>query len=298
MIGRLHMSYSLDAETVSLDAKQFTQGRGIYFHHHRPETMHEPYHVHPSIEVNYLRNCSMTYSFSGTSVHVPAETFCIFWAVQPHRVIDVQDTGTITNAYISLQEFWDWSLPKHFVERVFQGCVLLAKADLATDEALMTRWASELDNRDRAMNRIHCLEAQARLARLAQEGWHEATTPRHQRTRQALGGKTLLHFERMMRFISANYTSDIGLRDVAESATVSPNYANTVFKKMLGTTVKAHLSEIRLTRARMLLTETDEPVINIALDSGFGSSSSFYEAFQSRVGTSPARFRKEHGRTT
>lgn len=292
------MSSAHDAETVSMDAEQFRDGRGIYFHHHRPTMMHEPYHVHPSIEVNYLRDCTMTYAFSDTAIEVPPRTFCIFWAVQPHRVISVQNEGTVTNAYISLQEFWNWSLPKNFVERLFQGCVLMAKSKDATDDGLVDRWAAERDRRELSMNRIHCLEVHSRLARLAHEGWIEVTEPQHHRLRQSLGGKTLVHFERMMRFISANYTSEIGLKDVAASAAVSANYANTVFKKMLGTTVKAHLSEIRLTRARMLLTETDEPVLNIALDSGFNSSSSFYEAFNTRLNTSPARYRRDFGRTT
>lgn len=292
------MAYFTDAESVAYDAEKFKDGRGIYFQHHKPTLMREPYHVHPSIEINYLRDCSIAYSFSETEVVVPPRTFCIFWAVQPHRVIDVMDRGNVTNAYISLQEFWNWSLPKNFVERLFQGCVLLAKSNDATDDRLVERWANERHERDPAMNRIHCLEAQGRLARLAHDGWIEATEPRHHRTRQSLGGKTLAHFERMMRFIAVNYTSEIGLKDVAESASVSPNYANTVFKKMLGTTVKAHLSDIRMTRARMLLLETDETIVNIAIDSGFNSSSSFYEAFQTRLNTSPARFRKEFGRAT
>lgn len=292
------MTYLSDAETVSLDAEQFKDGRGIYFQHHQPTLMREPYHVHPSIEINYLRNCTMTYAFNETEVIVPPRTFCIFWAVQPHRVIDVKENGHVTNAYISLQELWNWSLPKTFVERLFQGCVLLAKSNDPTDDRLVERWALERNKRDMEMNRIHCLEAQGRLARLAHEGWTEVTKPQHHRTRHSLGGKTLAHFERMMRYISVNYTSEIGLKDVAESASVSPNYANTVFKKMLGTTVKAHLADIRMTRARMLLTETDETIVNIAIDSGFNSSSSFYEAFRTRLQTSPARFRKEFGRAT
>lgn len=292
------MKYQTDAESVSFDVEQFKDGRGIYFQHHQPEMMHEPYHVHPSIEVNYLRDCSLTYSFSDTDVIVPPRTFCIFWAVQPHRVIDVDGRGTITNAYISLQEFWNWSLPKDFVQRLLQGCVLLAKSNDDTDDRLVERWAQERDKRDLPMNRIHCLEAQGRLARLAHDGWSEVTQPQNHGTRQSLGSKTVLHFEQMLRFISVNYTSEIGLKEVAESAGVSPNHANTVFKKMLGKTVKAHLSDIRLTRARMLLMETDETIVNIALDSGYNSSSSFYEAFQTRLNTSPARYRKEFGRAT
>ncbi len=286
-----------DAESVSFDTEQFSDGRGIYFHHHQPKLMREPYHVHPSIEVNYLRDCQMTYSFSGSQVQVPPERLCIFWAVQPHRVIGVDGNGTTTNAYISLQEFWNWPLPKLFVEQLFQGCVLIADTPNASDNDLTSRWASERNLRDLPTNRVHVLEAQARIARLAMDGWSAVTEPRHHRTRQSLGGKTLYHFERMMRFVAANYTTDIGLTDVAKSTGVSPNYANTVFKKMLGTTVKVHLAEIRLTRARMLLLETDEPVINIALDSGFNSSSAFYDAFQQGVGTSPIKYRKQKGRT-
>jgi len=48
----------------------------------------------------------------------------------------------------------------------------------------------------------------------------------------------------------------------------------------------------------MLLTETDEKVAIIALDSGFTSLSAFYEAFSKANGISPAHYRAKVRRSS
>lgn len=253
--------------------------------------MDEPYHVHPSIEINFLEDCDLEYSFGGRTVSLPRNRFCIFWAAQPHRVQNVVGKGKITNAYVSLEEFWSWPLPRKLVDVLLAGGVVAAKETLPDDAIFATRLASEVGIVSEQLSRLHCLELQSRMARMALTGWTLLSPPRSDTGAGRIGGNAIVHFEKVLRFIAKNYTDPITLSDVAEAAQVSQNYANTLSKKIIGTTVKAHITNVRLTRARMLLAETDQKIITVALDSGFRSLSSFYDAFHRLVGTSPADFR-------
>ena len=55
----------------------------------------------------------------------------------------------------------------------------------------------------------------------------------------------------------------------------------TLFRRVVGVPIKEHITRIRLSHAQMLLSNSDDKILSIAMDSGFGSLSSFYEAFQS-----------------
>jgi AraC-like DNA-binding protein len=273
------------------DYKLITQGDDIYIEHHQPTMMDEPFHVHPSIEINFLQGCEMDYSFDGRIVSVPQDRFCIFWAAQPHRVTGVRGKGTITNAYISLEEFWRWGLPQRFVDQILAGAVVAAHETLPCDIELARRLASESTGCSYEFQRLHCLEIQSRITRLALMPWEQIVPPQSKSKKASIATKSVAHFEKMVRYIAINYADAITLGDVAGAADVSENYANTLFKKIMGTTVKAHITSVRINRARMLLAETDAKVISIAHDIGFRSLSAFYEAFHRKVDISPAEFR-------
>lgn len=287
------MKQILEAHNEIDDYHLITQGSGIYLQHHVPDSMQEPYHAHPSIEVNFLQDCDMDYSFGGRIVSVPRDRFCIFWGAQPHRVLHVRGTGKITNAYVSLEEFWSWPLPKDFVNAVMAGGVAVAAETLRDDAILAERFAREVAIDSEQMSRLHCLELQSRITRLALTDWELIAQPRPDAHAARIGSIAIVHFEKMLRFIATHFTEAISLSDVARAAGVSENYANTLSKKIIGTTIKVHITNVRVFRARMLLAETDDKIISIALDSGFRSLSSFYDAFHRLVGTSPAEFRTQ-----
>ena len=58
-----------------------------------------------------------------------------------------------------------------------------------------------------------------------------------------------------------------------------------------GTTFRGLLAQVRTERARELLVETETPIIQIALDLGYSSSTHFARAFRKRTGLPPSRFR-------
>jgi len=52
-----------------------------------------------------------------------------------------------------------------------------------------------------------------------------------------------------------------------------------------------YLTELRLYRAQSALADSDEKIVNIALDAGFGSMSQFYEIFHRATGLTPQKWR-------
>lgn len=270
--------------------------KGIVLQRHRPEAQTDVYHFHPSLEINFLQNCDMTYSFSGEEVELKRDRICVFWAAHPHRATGVNNDGVITNAYVSLSEFLKWSLPAEFRNKILSGAVLCAKSKLDGDRAMADRWAAELDNTDPEWQRLHALEIHTRLYRLAIDGWEVLLDPKRSAPPTLIGGNASVQFEKMLMFVAHHFADRISIADVAAQADISPNYAISLFRKMLGQTIKEHITDMRIFHAKMLLSESDRKILTIAMDCGFGSLSSFYEAFHNRTGFSPAAFRDGAGR--
>lgn len=269
----------------------------IILEHHRPNLDRTPYHFHPSIEFNYLRDCGMTYAFPGGEVTLPRNRLVLFWAAHPHRVVDIDGRGTITNAYVSLSEFVKWSLPTEFLELLLGGAVISTVAPNAFDDAMTKRWESERTKGTAQWHRAHSREIEARLIRLNEEGFTKLFEPSNTGSANTMGGAAVFQFERMLRYIANNFSDPISVEDVAQVGNLSPNYAISFFKRLMGKSIKSHIIDLRLAHAKMLLVETELKIASVAMDSGFKSQAAFYAAFQKRIGTSPAAFRAGSSRT-
>jgi len=66
-----------------------------------------------------------------------------------------------------------------------------------------------------------------------------------------------------------------------------------LFKQATGTTIQTELVQHRLAEAmRLLISETDLGILDLAYRSGFGSRTQLYHAFRQHAGTSPAAYRR------
>jgi len=66
------------------------------------------------------------------------------------------------------------------------------------------------------------------------------------------------------------------------------------FKKRYGCLPTELITQKRLSHAANGLLTTTNPILQIALDSGFSSQSAFYDAFTRAYHTSPGKFRKQN----
>lgn len=263
---------------------------------HVPDLFDTPFHHHTSVEINFLEDCDMTYSFSGVPVEANRNALTMFWGAQPHRVTQVKGRGQITNIYLSLGQFLRWGLPDKLVQAILSGSVVSARPGAGRDDEFFERLWNERGRIDAPWRRTHLDEISTRLRRLALEGWQVRLDPANASSILEADASAMRRVEAILRYIADNFSRPVTVGDIAEAVNLSASRATALFREVMGVSIKHHLTRTRLSHARMLLTETDGKIVSIALDSGFRTLSSFYSAFTEANGVSPAEYRREaHG---
>ena len=93
-------------------------------------------------------------------------------------------------------------------------------------------------------------------------------------------------------YISERFRYPMSLEDLAAHAAISPYYFTRVFRQETGVTPHQYLINTRLANAKFLLRTTEDSVKDIAINTGWGSESTFCTAFRKAVGMTPSAYRK------
>ena len=83
----------------------------------------------------------------------------------------------------------------------------------------------------------------------------------------------------------------VALRTIARAVRMSYFHFSRAFKQSMGMTATSYIAERRIERAKRMLEETELPISEIALRSGFSSQSHFTTAFRRLAGATPKAFR-------
>ncbi len=81
------------------------------------------------------------------------------------------------------------------------------------------------------------------------------------------------------------------IADLAQLVDLSPTYFSELFRRVTGEAPKTHLLRMRLQKAGQLLRETNTPIKQIALQTGFRTEHYFNRAFAKHLGVPPGRYR-------
>jgi AraC-like DNA-binding protein len=92
-------------------------------------------------------------------------------------------------------------------------------------------------------------------------------------------------------FINERFRYPVSLQDLADHAAISPYYFTRVFRQETGVTPHQYLVNTRLSNARFLLRTTEGTVKDIAIQTGWGSESTFCTAFRKYTGMTPTEYR-------
>jgi AraC family transcriptional regulator len=94
-----------------------------------------------------------------------------------------------------------------------------------------------------------------------------------------------------IRFIESDAARPISLADLAAVAGMSKYHFLRVFRRLAGVTPHQYLISMRMRRAALGLAASRRPVLEIALDSGFGDLSTFNRTFRAAFGLTPTQYR-------
>lgn len=245
-------------------------------------------HTHPDIEVNFLLRGSFSYLHGGTVVKVEPGRFTVLWGGVPHQTLT---PGVIQEGiWLTLPLSWclQWRLPHAFSDRLLQGEIIAGPPN-PTDLVLLERWLDDATSRDPDRQRVLQLEMEARFHRLAL-----GVPARPRSSLRPAGDSGAGQMAHITRFIAQHYREPLSVELIADDAGLHPKYLMRLFKKQSGTSVWEYLTRLRVAHAQRLLITTDMKVLDVALESGFGSVAPFYAAFATHSrGLRPLDYRRQ-----
>ncbi len=255
---------------------------------------------HNEVELNLLVSGSLTYLLGGDRIRIEAGSLAAFWAAIPHQILEQETEGPAAEYFvvtIPLAWFLQLPLPSGFVQPILRGGVARERdaTRFRQDVEWFGQWATDLNSPRIELRRASILEIEARLLRMGAAAAELAPAPEAGSSpSHPSGERELGKAEQMARYIAQNYTSALSVDGIGRAVGLHPGYAMTLFRKAFGMTLVTCINQHRLTHAQRLLTTTNQQILSIAFDSGFGSLSRFNDAFQRAIGCTPRQYRSKH----
>ncbi len=260
----------------------------------RPTPMQRP-DRHNEIELNFLETGWVTYLMGGRKVRIEAGQLSAFWAALPHQVVDCGNEPEYFVATLPLSWFLQCKLPEPFVQSLLSGQMAMENDDSQRAEAdvqLFADWTTDLGQPQGGLMEAVLLEMEARLLRMAMA---KADPAKQNDASKILASESgFSKAEQMAQMIARRYAEPLTIEMIAATVNLHPNYAMGLFRKAFGMTLIDYLTQHRVSHAERLLVTTDEKVLQVAMDSGFGSVSRFSEAFQRACHCSPREYRRQY----
>jgi AraC-like DNA-binding protein/mannose-6-phosphate isomerase-like protein (cupin superfamily) len=98
----------------------------------------------------------------------------------------------------------------------------------------------------------------------------------------------------MLLFIQQNYTNQISVSMIAESALISESECMRCFRSTMNTSPIKYLKHFRLEQASNLLSTSDNKIIDIGMACGFQDISYFIKSFKTLYDLTPSEFQKKN----
>lgn len=102
--------------------------------------------------------------------------------------------------------------------------------------------------------------------------------------------ETIMAVQRMQEYIDVNILRKITLKELAVVAGYSPWHAAKLFKEVTGKAPFDYIRALRLTKAALILRDSNEKIIDVAMDFVFDSHEGFTRAFSKEFGMPPRKY--------
>lgn len=99
--------------------------------------------------------------------------------------------------------------------------------------------------------------------------------------------------EPALKYIEGNYGEQVLLEDVANVSNLSPYYFSKLFKKEMGINFTTYVTKYKIEKAKLMLRNTDMPIVNIASELGYYECGYFTKVFKKIEGITPTEYRSK-----
>ena len=276
-----------------ITAMRFISGSGTS----SPENFFVQRHWHSNIEILFIRKGAFSLELNLETHRIYAGDLCIFNSGELHQLIG-QTPGTVHDVFIFDPHILDFSYPDEWQEgwiRPFLNHSLLLPHILHPENVGYEKICA-------------LLEQLLTLGIKKQEGWYirckllllelfayvsENNLLLPNTSLPAAEMLKINRYKTIVSYIEEHYSDPISLQQIADTIPCNPQYLCRFFKTIAGITPIQYLIQYRIKRASFLLTNTSQPVLEIAMDCGFENFSYFIRKFKEILGCTPKEYREK-----
>ena len=253
-------------------------------------------HSHSYYEMSYLAKGSCTQLIGGSEIHTEVGDFVILAPGVSHYIQILDDESivlsigirksTFQNAFFGL--FTDQDILSSFFSRTL--------SDQSSSQYLMFQTGNDGAVKDLLYQMyFECSHPVAYSRQSLNNKMSEVLIYllRYHENHVVIGSDTLRANAQLLpilQYIQYHYPT-VTLQELSRLFHYHPTYIGKAIKEETGRTFNDLRQDLRLRRAAELLTQTDTPLQQIAMDLGYSDVSHFYRNFRSRYGMTPNQYR-------
>ena len=102
------------------------------------------------------------------------------------------------------------------------------------------------------------------------------------------------HINKALAYIDAHAHEALSLSDLADYLSINKSYLCTLFKKSTNDCFSTYLNKVRIEKSKALLANTNESILDIALQVGFSNASYYHTLFKKLTGVTPLMYRQQN----
>lgn len=238
-------------------------------------------HIHAALEILYILSGSATVMRGKKSNPLLAEDFIVLNPWEPHWTF-AKDGTHILSFYISA-EF----LRENKVENIdCCSCYCLEKQQyIEAVRSLLALLYKHIEN-ETNKNTLTTTSCLYRLVALLNQEFNAGEPVDRPQ------GEDFNRLQHILAYTAEHYTEPITLNDVAKDMFLSSGYVSKKFQHYIEMPFSDYLRTLRLQRAAHLLSETSQPIGEIALNCGFVNVNTFIQNFKAEYKSTPREYRQ------
>ncbi|MGY4691032.1 helix-turn-helix domain-containing protein [Salibacterium sp. K-3] len=263
-----------------------------------------PVHVHDFIELVYVTKGNAEHIFEGESYEVCAGDVFIInpGEVHTYNLLSGKELKIINCLFLStlIDDIWlsdlgisesmDYFYIHPFLNKKerFHHCLNL-RGSCADDIYIQfEKMSKEFENKKTGYSTLIRLQLIQMLMELSRIYREQQSSTKHLKVNHQ---ERKILVQRIWGYLERHYDQKVSLAGLSELYNISSRHLNRVFKTETGQTVVEAVHHIRIKRAKILLSESSEKIISIAMDVGYEDPAFFTRLFTRQVGCSPGKYR-------